>query len=252
MGLWTPPAGANADQYVIRVRIRLTRRHQLAEPPVVLPNGQGALFEAVHASALRALLEAQPYDMLSDASYDAWKEIDINFDPREISDVHKAARNPPQPEPREKLGIASPSNITSGQGEQRSSKVADPYADAVAAARMKRAKQEWDIFLDNVSVVYFAVGCNVFNEQNAQPLITEKFAYFTSRPWIQWDRKPLDEARLQGLAKAKIPNACSFWRENPEKLLEMRREAEAAISRVIGGYSPPLATDEVPSPLSIK
>jgi hypothetical protein len=78
---------------------------------------------------------------------------------------------------------------------------------------MKRAKQEWSTFLDNLRVIYFAVGCNVFSEQYAQPFITERFAYFTSRPWIQWYRKALDEAAQQGLAKAKIPNACSFWRD---------------------------------------
>ena len=129
---------------------------------------------------------------------------------------------------------------------------ADPYADTVAAARTKEAKQQWEIFLDNLRVIYFAVGCDIFSEQDAQPLISERFAYFISRPWIQWNRKVMDEARLQGLAKSKIANACSFWHDNPQNLLDMRREAQAAISRVIAGYNPPLATDETPLPLSIK
>jgi colicin import membrane protein len=42
------------------------------------------LFEATRDSAVRAVFQAQPYDMLSLTTYDQWKEIDINFDPREV------------------------------------------------------------------------------------------------------------------------------------------------------------------------
>jgi hypothetical protein len=42
------------------------------------------LFEATRNSAVRAVVQAQPYDMLSTSSFEAWKEIDINFDPREV------------------------------------------------------------------------------------------------------------------------------------------------------------------------
>ena len=52
--------------------------------PVVLTRGHGPLFEATRDSAVRALLQAQPYSMLSLTTYDQWKEIDINFDPREV------------------------------------------------------------------------------------------------------------------------------------------------------------------------
>jgi hypothetical protein len=51
---------------------------------VVLTNGTGPLFDATRDSALRAVFQAQPYDMLSQTTYDVWKEMDINFDPREV------------------------------------------------------------------------------------------------------------------------------------------------------------------------
>jgi hypothetical protein len=33
---------------------------------------------------VRALLQGQPFDMLSPSTYEDWKEIDIMFDPREM------------------------------------------------------------------------------------------------------------------------------------------------------------------------
>jgi colicin import membrane protein len=50
----------------------------------VLNGGTGPLFEATRDSAVRAVIQGQPYDMLSAATYDLWKEMDINFDPREV------------------------------------------------------------------------------------------------------------------------------------------------------------------------
>ena len=79
------------DQYVITIRIRLATDHRLVGQPEVLTNSGGPLFEAIRDSAVRAVLQAQPYDMLSQSTYDKWKEIDINFDPREV--VARAVRN---------------------------------------------------------------------------------------------------------------------------------------------------------------
>jgi hypothetical protein len=50
----------------------------------VLTSGDGPLFEATRDSAVLAVYKAQPYDMFSLTTYDQWKEIDINFDPREV------------------------------------------------------------------------------------------------------------------------------------------------------------------------
>jgi len=86
ISLWNPPAAVSThpDQYVITIRIRLARNHRLVGQPEVLSNGDGPLYAATRDSAVRAVFQAQPYDMLSLTTYDQWKEIDINFDPREV------------------------------------------------------------------------------------------------------------------------------------------------------------------------
>jgi hypothetical protein len=86
ISLWNPPAAVSThpDQYVVTIRIRLARDHRLIGQPEVLTSGDGPLFEATRDSAVRAVFQAQPYDMLSLTTYDQWKEIDINFDPREV------------------------------------------------------------------------------------------------------------------------------------------------------------------------
>jgi outer membrane biosynthesis protein TonB len=86
ISLWNPPAAVSThpDQYIVTIRIRLARDHRLVGQPEVLTNGDGPLFEATRDSAVRAVFQAQPYDMLSLTTYDQWKEIDINFDPREV------------------------------------------------------------------------------------------------------------------------------------------------------------------------
>jgi len=86
ISLWNPPAAVanNPDQYAVTIHIRLTRDHRLAGQPEVLSSGEGALFEATRDSAVRAVLQAQPYDMLSQATYDVWKDITLTFNPREV------------------------------------------------------------------------------------------------------------------------------------------------------------------------
>ena len=86
ISLWNPPAAVstNPDQYVVTVHLRLTRDHRVIGQPQVLTSGEGPLYEATRDSAVRAVLQAQPYDMLSPVTYDLWKEMDINFNPREV------------------------------------------------------------------------------------------------------------------------------------------------------------------------
>ena len=86
ISLWNPPAAVSTmpERYVVTIRIRLARNHRLIGQPEVISSGDGPLFEATRDSAVRAVFQAQPYDMLSLTTYDQWKEIDINFDPREV------------------------------------------------------------------------------------------------------------------------------------------------------------------------
>ena len=85
MGLWNPPVGIkNPEAYVIRVRIQLSKNRSLSAPPILLSHGQDAIWEAAAASALRAVMRGQPYDMLKIEHYDTWKDIEVTFDPREM------------------------------------------------------------------------------------------------------------------------------------------------------------------------
>jgi outer membrane biosynthesis protein TonB len=86
ISLWNPPPAVsnNPDQYVVTVRIRLSRDHRLVGQPEVLNSGEGPLFEATRDSAVRAVIQGQPYDMLSLSTYDIWKDITLNFNPRDV------------------------------------------------------------------------------------------------------------------------------------------------------------------------
>jgi hypothetical protein len=93
---WKPPSAVSKhpELYVVTIRIRLTRDHRLAGQPEVLTNGDGPLFKATRDSAVRAVYQAQPYDMLSLTTYDQWKGIDINFDPREVTTPQDTGESP--------------------------------------------------------------------------------------------------------------------------------------------------------------
>jgi colicin import membrane protein len=80
---WSPPPAAG-EQDAITVRVRLGRDHRLIGRPEILAHGDGPLFEATRDSVMRALLRAQPYDMLSLTTYDLWKEIEINFNTKDL------------------------------------------------------------------------------------------------------------------------------------------------------------------------
>jgi colicin import membrane protein len=85
MGLWNPPVGIkNPEAYVIRIRIQLNKNRGLSAPPILLSHGQDAIWEAAAASALRAVMRGQPYDMLKTEHYETWKDIEVTFDPREM------------------------------------------------------------------------------------------------------------------------------------------------------------------------
>jgi outer membrane biosynthesis protein TonB len=83
--LWNIPAGArNLDELRVEIRVRLGRDGRLLAPPLAITSGHSPLFMAARDAAARALLLGQPFDMLSPATYEEWKEIDIVFDPREM------------------------------------------------------------------------------------------------------------------------------------------------------------------------
>jgi outer membrane biosynthesis protein TonB len=86
MNLWNPPAGVlNPQELIVKVRIKLGRDGKLVSPPMVLTSGRGSNFEAARDGAVRAIFQGQPFEMLKPEHYDLWKELEITFDPRELS-----------------------------------------------------------------------------------------------------------------------------------------------------------------------
>lgn len=85
MGLWNPPAGAaNPEELIVTVRIRLNIDGTLQGPPQVISSGTSGFYMTARESAIRAIFRGQPFDMLSPSKYDAWKDIEITFDPRDM------------------------------------------------------------------------------------------------------------------------------------------------------------------------
>ena len=84
-GCWSPPAGApNVDRISVPITIRLKRDRTLASAPEVEMSARDAYTQAMIDSAVRAIIECQPYTMFSPAKYDVWKEIPLDFDPVEM------------------------------------------------------------------------------------------------------------------------------------------------------------------------
>jgi outer membrane biosynthesis protein TonB len=80
---WSLPAGAqDVKDIVVQVQISLRQDGSLAADPIPLNRGTGA-FQVVAESALRAVRRCAPY-RLPAAKYDVWKEVEINFDPRQM------------------------------------------------------------------------------------------------------------------------------------------------------------------------
>ena len=84
-GLWNLQAGTeHPEELVVDVRIRLTPDRKLAAPPEVVSRGTSPRYQAAADAAVRAVLQAQPFEMLQTATYDQWKDMIVTFDPREM------------------------------------------------------------------------------------------------------------------------------------------------------------------------
>ncbi|MBR1220808.1 protein TolA [Bradyrhizobium sp. U87765 SZCCT0131] len=81
--LWNiQPGTENPEELMVTVRIRLTPDRRLAGPPEVVSRGSSPRYRAAADAAVRAVLQGQPYNMLRDQTYDQWKFMDIDFDPK--------------------------------------------------------------------------------------------------------------------------------------------------------------------------
>ena len=51
---------------------------------MVLTSGSGQVFTSARDSAVRAVFQGQPFDMLKPDHYDTWKDIEVTFDPKDM------------------------------------------------------------------------------------------------------------------------------------------------------------------------
>ena len=83
---WSPPPGVDANSNVyVELRVLFKQDGTLAQPPVVVAGSASALGPALAESGKRALLKCQPFTMLKPEHYAQWKDITVNFNPRDLS-----------------------------------------------------------------------------------------------------------------------------------------------------------------------
>jgi colicin import membrane protein len=80
--LWTPPIAFAESGTRITVRIILGRDKKLIGGPQVITSGSGPMFNAARDAAVRAIFQAQPFDMLRPETFEAWRDMEVVFDPR--------------------------------------------------------------------------------------------------------------------------------------------------------------------------
>ncbi len=82
---WNPPAGqTDAKELTVLVRIQFNPDGSLATAPQLMTRVSGGYQQVAAESALRAIRRCAPYDFMPAAKYDAWKDIEVNFDPRDL------------------------------------------------------------------------------------------------------------------------------------------------------------------------
>jgi hypothetical protein len=83
---WSPPPGVdtNSNLYV-SLRVLFKPDGSLAQMPVVVAGSASPLGPALAESGTRALLMCQPFTMLKPEHYAQWKDIIVDFNPRDLS-----------------------------------------------------------------------------------------------------------------------------------------------------------------------
>src|SRR5215213_8521670 len=82
---WNVPVGvAEARDLVVTVRIQFKRDGSLQTEPRLMNSGSHPAFLTASESALRAVRSCAPYTFLPAAKYEAWKDVIVDFDPRDM------------------------------------------------------------------------------------------------------------------------------------------------------------------------
>jgi outer membrane biosynthesis protein TonB len=83
---WSPPPGVDSDSNLyVELRVLFRQDGSLAQAPVVVAGSASPLGPALAESGKRALLQCQPFTMLKPEHYAQWRDITVNFNPRELS-----------------------------------------------------------------------------------------------------------------------------------------------------------------------
>jgi hypothetical protein len=83
---WSPPPGVDADSNVsVSLRVLFKPDGTLAQMPTLVAGSASPLGPALAESGTRALLMCQPFKMLKPEHYALWKDITVDFTPREFS-----------------------------------------------------------------------------------------------------------------------------------------------------------------------
>jgi colicin import membrane protein len=79
---WNINAGLEGiDRIVVKVQVKLTRDGRLIGPPRVVNNSPSPLFRDAADSAVRALVQCEPYALPPDKYEGGWEYMELSFDP---------------------------------------------------------------------------------------------------------------------------------------------------------------------------
>jgi outer membrane biosynthesis protein TonB len=82
---WDVPVGVqNARDLIVTVRIQFRKDGALAADPMVMNRSGAPLFQVAAEAAVRGIRKCAPYTFMPPAKYDVWKDVEVNFDPREM------------------------------------------------------------------------------------------------------------------------------------------------------------------------
>lgn len=82
---WNPPVGGlGAEAIRVRLRLQLGQDGTLTTTPQVVNRMASPFFQAAADAAVRAVMLCQPYKELPARKYALWRDMILNFDPREM------------------------------------------------------------------------------------------------------------------------------------------------------------------------
>jgi outer membrane biosynthesis protein TonB len=82
---WNLPVGvAEARDLIVTVRIAFNKDGSLSNEPAVMNHGSHPVFQVAAESALRAVRRCAPYSFMPMAKYESWKDVIVDFDPRDM------------------------------------------------------------------------------------------------------------------------------------------------------------------------